>query len=87
MAVKRKKCPFFQKEIWGLGFKISEDGVLSFVGKADAIENLPDPKIISKLWMFSGWINQYVKDGFEFFFFELPPSSPIKQEVNLQMGY
>ena len=61
MAVKWEKCAFFQKEIEWLGFKISNSGVKSLVGKSDSIKNLPNPKNISELRSIFGSINQYMK--------------------------
>ena len=49
---------FFQKEIDWLGYNISEAGGRPFIGKTDAIKNLPFTKNICELRSFVGSINQ-----------------------------
>ena len=62
MAVKWENCALFQKKkIEWLGFKISNSGVKSLMGKSDSIKNLPIPKNIPELRSLFGSINQYMK--------------------------
>ena len=60
-----------------------QNGVRPFVGKADAIKNLPTPKNISEARSFFGSINQYVK-----FVPELSTlSSPLCPLLNKKLVY
>ena len=61
MAVKWENCALFQKKIEWLGFKISNSGVKSLMGKSDSIKNLPIPKNIPELKSLFGSINQCMK--------------------------
>ncbi len=61
LKIKVEKCEFAKSEIKLLGHRISEEGIISDLGKVVAIEALERPTTISKLRGFLGAVGFFRK--------------------------
>ena len=61
LALKLKKCAFFQPEVNWLGHKLTSEGITPKITKTEAILKLQHPKSLKQLRSIMGSINHLSK--------------------------
>ena len=61
LKVRAEKCELFLREIKFLGFIINREGIFTDPDKTNAIDNMPEPRNITELRSFLGFVNYYSK--------------------------
>ena len=61
LRLNPSKCKFFKSQIAYLGHIVSKDGIETEKKKITAIQELPIPKTVTKVYSFLGFTNYYHK--------------------------